>query len=129
VINAVHLPLEQHVLVTAQNARITLDHGFTSANSAGTLGERIEPALRDMINAGFLPGPRLRASALEKGAEGVMGVPEGHDPTHDRSKERVPVVLKDGLIHRCATQVRHDVALFTDWATEAELGGIVARLA
>jgi imidazolonepropionase-like amidohydrolase len=79
------LPIEQHVLVTAQNARITLDHGFTSAYSAGALGERIEPALRDMIDAGFIPGPRLRASALEKGAEGVLGVPEGHDPTHDRS--------------------------------------------
>lgn len=87
VINAMHLPIEEHMLVTAQNARITLDHGFTSAYSAGSLGERIEPVLRDMINSGFLPGPRLRASALEKGMEGVMGVPEGHDPTHDRSIE------------------------------------------
>ena len=78
------LPIEQHVLVTAQNARITLEAGFTSVYSAGSLGERIEPALRDMIDGGFLPGPRLRASALEKGAEGVLGVPAGHDPTHQR---------------------------------------------
>ncbi|OYY91638.1 MAG: amidohydrolase [Sphingomonas sp. 28-66-16] len=85
VVNAMTLPPEEHLLVTAQNARITLDHGFTSAYSAGSLGERFEPALRDMIDAGYLPGPRLRASALEKGAEGVMGVPAGHDPTHDRS--------------------------------------------
>lgn len=60
------LPIEQHTLITAQNARITLDAGFTSVYSAGSLGERIEPALRNMIDAGFLPGPRLRASALEK---------------------------------------------------------------
>jgi imidazolonepropionase-like amidohydrolase len=85
VVNTMKLPAEEHLLVTAQNARITLDHGFTSAYSAGSLGERFEPALRDMIDAGHLPGPRLRASALEKGAEGVMGVPAGHDPTHDRS--------------------------------------------
>lgn len=85
VIGSMKLPVEEHLLVTAQNARITLDHGFTSAYSAGSLGERFEPALRDMIDAGHLPGPRLRASALEKGAEGVMGVPAGHDPTHDRS--------------------------------------------
>jgi imidazolonepropionase-like amidohydrolase len=85
VINSMKLPAEEHLLVTVQNARITLDHGFTSAYSAGSLGERFEPALRDMIDAGHLPGPRLRASALEKGAEGVMGVPAGHDPTHDRS--------------------------------------------
>jgi imidazolonepropionase-like amidohydrolase len=85
VVNAMKLPADEHLLVTAQNARITLDHGFTSAYSAGSLGERFEPVLRDMIDAGHLPGPRLRASALEKGAEGVMGVPAGHDPTHDRS--------------------------------------------
>jgi imidazolonepropionase-like amidohydrolase len=85
VTNGMKLPIEEHMLVTAQNARITLDHGFTSAYSAGSLGERIEPVLRDMIDAGSLPGPRLRASALEKGMEGVMGVPEGHDPNHDRS--------------------------------------------
>jgi imidazolonepropionase-like amidohydrolase len=85
VVNAMRMPLEEHLLVTVQNARITLDHGFTSAYSAGSLGEKFEPALRDMIDRGFLPGPRLRASALEKGAEGVMGVPAGHDPTHDRS--------------------------------------------
>lgn len=84
VVNTMKLPAEEHLLVTAQNARITLDHGFTSAYSAGALGERFEIALRDMIDGGFLPGPRLRASSLEKGAEGVMGVPAGHDPTHDR---------------------------------------------
>jgi imidazolonepropionase-like amidohydrolase len=84
VINAMKVPLNEHVAVTEANARITLDAGFTSAYSAGSLGEAIEPALRDRITAGEIPGPRLRASALEKGAEGVMGVPEGHDPTHDR---------------------------------------------
>jgi imidazolonepropionase-like amidohydrolase len=84
VVNTMKLPAEEHLLVTAQNARVTLDHGFTSAYSAGALGERFEVALRDMIDAGYLPGPRLRASSLEKGAEGVMGVPAGHDPTHDR---------------------------------------------
>jgi len=84
VINAMKVPLEEHVAITEANARITLDAGFTSAYSAGALGEAIEPSLRDRINAGEIPGPRLRASSLEKGAEGVMGVPEGHDPTHDR---------------------------------------------
>jgi imidazolonepropionase-like amidohydrolase len=84
VLNTMRLPAEEHLLVTAQNARITLDYGFTSAYSAGSLGERFEVALRDMIDGGHLPGPRLRASSLERGAEGVMGVPAGHDPTHDR---------------------------------------------
>ena len=97
------LPIEQHVLVTAQNARITLDHGFTSVYSAGSLGERIEPALRDMIDAGFLPGPRLRASALEKGAEGVLGVPAGHDPTHRRDIPHLREYIAQKAAEGCDT--------------------------
>ena len=103
VINSMKLPIEEHMLVTAQNARITLDHGFTSAYSAGSLGERIEPVLRDMIDAGHIPGPRLRASALEKGAEGVMGVPEGHDPTHDRSIDGLIAYVKAMKAQGCDT--------------------------
>ncbi len=82
---SVDLTIEAHVLLAAQNARITLDHGFTSAYSAGSLGAGIEPALRDAIDRGGLAGPRLRASAMEKGVDGVKGVPDCHDPAHDRS--------------------------------------------
>jgi imidazolonepropionase-like amidohydrolase len=103
VVNAMKLPLEDHLLVTVQNARITLDHGFTSAYSAGSLGERFEPTLRDRINAGGLPGPRLRASALEKGAEGVMGVPAGHDPTHDRSLDGLQTYIRQMKLLGCDT--------------------------
>ena len=95
VINTMALPIEEHMLTTAVNARITLDAGFTSAYSAGSLGERMEVALRDHIDDGRLPGPRLRASAMEKGQEGIMGVPEGHDPTHDRSIPGLQQYVRD----------------------------------
>jgi imidazolonepropionase-like amidohydrolase len=103
VINAMKVPLDEHVAITEANARITLDAGFTSAYSAGSLGEAIEPALRDRINAGTIPGPRLRASALEKGAEGVMGVPEGHDPTHDRDIPGLVAYVKQMKAQGCDT--------------------------
>jgi imidazolonepropionase-like amidohydrolase len=103
VINAMKVPLDEHVAVTENNARITLDAGFTSAYSAGSLGEKIEPALRDRIDAGEIPGPRLRASALEKGAEGVMGVPEGHDPTHDRDIPGLIAYVKQMKAQGCDT--------------------------
>ncbi len=103
VINAMKVPLDEHVAITEANARITLDAGFTSAYSAGSLGEKIEPALRDRINAGEIPGPRLRASALEKGAEGVMGVPEGHDPTHDRDIPSLRAYVKQMKAQGCDT--------------------------
>ncbi|ESQ87398.1 amidohydrolase [Asticcacaulis sp. AC460] len=60
------LPIEEMMIVTAQNARILLDSGFTSAYSAGALSERIEVVIRDNIDKGYLPGPRLRASTLER---------------------------------------------------------------
>lgn len=60
------LPLEESLLVSVQNARILLDYGFTSAYSGGTLGPRLDVVVRDEIAAGRLPGPRLRASAVEQ---------------------------------------------------------------
>jgi imidazolonepropionase-like amidohydrolase len=76
VINAMRLPAEEHLLVTARNARITLDSGYTSAFSAGSLGLRFEIALREEINGGWTPGPRLRASCLEH-APAVYAKPDG----------------------------------------------------
>jgi len=60
------LPPEELTLTAARNARILLDHGFTSAYSAGSLGKRIEVALKDQIDSGGMPGPRLVASSIER---------------------------------------------------------------
>jgi len=74
VMNTMTLPPEEHLLVTARNARITLDSGFTSAYSAGALGPRFEIALRDEIDGGWIPGPRLRASSMERLPDGALGL-------------------------------------------------------
>jgi imidazolonepropionase-like amidohydrolase len=76
VFNTMRLPPEEHMLVTARNARITLDSGYTSAFSAGSLGLRFEIALREEIDGGWIPGPRLRASCLER-APKSYATPEG----------------------------------------------------
>jgi imidazolonepropionase-like amidohydrolase len=60
------LPPDVLALTAARNARILLDHGFTSAYSAGSLGKTIEPALKAEIDSGGLPGPRLLASTIER---------------------------------------------------------------
>jgi len=54
------------VLNTARNARILLDHGFTSAYSAGALGKTVEVTLKACIDSGGMPGPRLIASSIER---------------------------------------------------------------
>jgi len=101
VINAMRLPPEEHLLVTAHNARITLDAGYTSAYSAGSLGPRFEVALRDEIDKGFTPGPRLVASSMERAAANVMGVPQAHDAEHGRGpaamREFVANTAKEGV--------------------------------
>src|SRR4026209_500431 len=63
IIDAMMLPPEEHLLVTARNARVTLDAGFTSAYSAGSLGPRFEIALREEINGDRIPRPPLGAAA------------------------------------------------------------------
>lgn len=78
------LPPEEHLLVTAHNARVTLAAGFTSAYSAGSLGTRFEIALKKEIEGGYLPGPRLVSSSLEQGPNGVLGVPPAEGNKHGR---------------------------------------------
>jgi imidazolonepropionase-like amidohydrolase len=60
------LPPEDLLLTTARNARILLDHGFTSAYSGGALGRTIEVSLKAHIDSGGMPGPRLVPSSIER---------------------------------------------------------------
>jgi imidazolonepropionase-like amidohydrolase len=60
------LPPEDLLLTTARNARILLDHGFTSAYSGGALGKTLEITLKAHIDSGSMPGPRLIASSIER---------------------------------------------------------------
>lgn len=88
------IPPEEHLLITARNARITLDHGFTSAYSAGSLGTRFEIALRDEIEGGWLPGPRLKASSIERAPGAVFGIPQTHDEGHGRGAQAMRAYIK-----------------------------------
>ncbi len=70
------LPPEEHMVLALDNARTMLDHGFTSLFSAAGVGYnklRIEPVLRDVINAGRYPGPRIKAASPEIVSSGGLG--------------------------------------------------------
>src|SRR6202790_2646681 len=56
---AISVPRE--ALIGARNARVTLLAGFTTARNVGARGFT-DVALRDAINAGDVPGPRLLVS-------------------------------------------------------------------
>jgi imidazolonepropionase-like amidohydrolase len=59
------IPPEEHTLITARHARILLDHGFTSCVSAASAKPRLDIVIRNAIEAGEIPGPRLLAASPE----------------------------------------------------------------
>lgn len=71
------LPPDELKVATWRNARVLLDHGFTSAYSAGALGDGVEVELAAAIERGETPGPRLIPSTLERSPEGAEGVETG----------------------------------------------------
>lgn len=61
------------------NARKTLEAGFTAVREAGSLGY-VEVALRDIINRGLIPGPRIHASGPALGTTGGHADVNGWSP-------------------------------------------------
>lgn len=56
---------EKHMLLTAQNLRLLLDHGFTSVFEAASAKPLLGVTARDAIEAGLIAGPRMRAGSPE----------------------------------------------------------------
>lgn len=67
------IPPEEHMLIAAENAKLMLDSGFTSLYSAASSKPRTEVVLRNFIDAGRLPGPRMKAASPELTATGGLG--------------------------------------------------------
>jgi imidazolonepropionase-like amidohydrolase len=65
------ISVPREALTGARNARVTLKAGFTTARNVGA-GGYSDIALRDAINAGDVPGPRLEVSGP------AIGITGGH---------------------------------------------------
>ena len=72
---------EAHTLITMQGAKDLIDAGFTSAYGASEAKLRLGVAIRDAVNAGQIPGPRIRAGSMEITVVGSIG---------DESREHNP---------------------------------------
>ena len=59
------IPPEEHTLLTMKFAKVMLDQGFTSLFSAAAAKPRLDVVIRNAINAGDIPGPRMRAASPE----------------------------------------------------------------
>jgi imidazolonepropionase-like amidohydrolase len=92
------LPPEDLILTTARNARILLDHGYTSAYSAGALSKTIEVTLNSFIQSGGMPGPRLIASSIEREPPTSGAFDGGTVDPHGSGPEAVRAFVRE-----CAT--------------------------
>jgi len=68
--------VEETTLMAARAAGVLLDYGFTSAYSGGSHLPKVEVAIRNEIDGGWLPGPRLKASSFEMQHPGPSGLRE-----------------------------------------------------
>ena len=89
------LPPEELALTAARNARILLDHGFTSAYSAGALSKTLEISLNAHLKDGGMPGPRLIPSSVEREPPNDSELDPGHVELHARGPEGVKEFVKE----------------------------------
>lgn len=67
------IPPEEHTIATLHNAKTLLDAGFTSAYSAASAKLRLDVVVRNEVDAGRSPGPRIRAASPEITVTGGLG--------------------------------------------------------
>lgn len=84
-------PPEEHTLLTARVAKVLLDQGFTSAYGASEAKLRLGVAVRNEVDAGRLPGPRIRAGSLEITVTGGLG-----DESKLHNPRKAPSMVIDG---------------------------------
>ena len=85
----------QEAMTGVRNARDTLRAGFTSVRDVGTYRAFVDVALRDAIDAGWTPGPRMMAAGAYVSCRGGGGDISGLAPDAD---EHVPAELRVGLV-------------------------------
>ncbi|HEX2321499.1 MAG TPA: amidohydrolase family protein [Streptosporangiaceae bacterium] len=86
----------QEALSGVRNARDTLRAGFTAVRDVGTFRAFVDVALRDAINAGWLPGPRMRVAGAYVTCSGGGGDITGLAPDVDAV---VPYELRFGVVN------------------------------
>ena len=80
---------EEQVFTAARGAKALIDAGFTSVYGASEAKLRLGVAVRNEVNAGRLPGPRIRAGGMEISVTGAMG---------DESKEHNPRIGPSNIV-------------------------------
>ncbi len=114
-LHSLNISIPRQALIGAKNARLTLDAGFTTVRNVGARGYS-DIALRDAINAGEVPGPRIVASGPSLGITGghcdenilspeyhhvAEGVADGISSVQQKTREVIKYGA--GVIKFCST--------------------------
>ena len=83
---------EEQVFTAARGAKALIEAGFTSAYGASEAKLRLAVAVRNEVNAGRIPGPRIRAGGLELSVTGAMG-----DEAREHNVRPGPATIVDGI--------------------------------
>jgi imidazolonepropionase-like amidohydrolase len=116
---AVSLPRE--TLIGAKNARVTLQAGFTTVRNVGASGYS-DVALRDAINAGDVPGPRMLVSGP------ALSITGGHCDNNLLPFEYHAV--SDGVADGFAAvqhKVRENIKYGSDLIKVCATGGVLSK--
>ena len=117
----VHISYPRRALIGARNARITLEAGFTTVRNVAAPGYA-DIALRDAINAGDVPGPRMFASGPALSITGGHWDENFPGPqfgfTNGGVADGVPAVMK---------QVRENIKYGADVIKIMATGGVISE--
>ena len=100
----------QEALTGTRNARDMLRGGFTTVRDVGTFRAFVDVALRDAIDAGWIPGPRMRVAGAYVTCPGGGGDITGLAPDVDAVvpyELRVGVVASVDDVRRAVQRVLH----------------------
>jgi imidazolonepropionase-like amidohydrolase len=115
------ISVPREALTGARNARVTLDAGFTTVRNVGASGFS-DVALRDAINAGDVPGPRMLVSGPALSITGGHAdnnlLPFEYHATSDGVADGV-----DGVRH----MVRQDIKYGADLIKFMASGGVLSH--
>jgi len=115
------LSIPREALVGARNARITLEAGFTTLRNVGAYGFS-DVALRDAINAGDIPGPRLLVSGPP------LGITGGHCDENLLAPQYHAVAdgVADGIAE-VQHKVRENIKYGADLIKVCATGGVLSK--
>jgi imidazolonepropionase-like amidohydrolase len=116
-----HVSYPRQALIGARNARVTLEAGFTTVRNVGA-GGYSDIALRDSINAGEVPGPRVIPSGPALSITGGHGDENYLAPQFNFSMDGVADGV-DGVIHKVRENIKYGADVIKFLAT----GGVLSE--